>query len=115
MVSKRREAKNRYNDFFSNLGLAFSTKRKYRDALKSEFLVNLIQIELKAKSIFEVTDLESLWKFYCMINIHPVNVRMHRYYSTPLRKYISYLNGGKKYGRRIDFAKKRGPRNSDAR
>lgn len=115
MVSKRIEAINRYNDFFSHLELALSTKRKYRDALNSEFLVNLIQIELKAESIFEVMDLERLWKFYCMINLHPVNVRMHRYYSTPIRKYISYINGGKKYGKRIDYAIKRGARNSDVR
>jgi len=101
------ECNKRQNSFFKQLDLADSSIRRYRDALKSSFLTGLVMQEFRKDSIFYITDIEKLWKFYSMINLHPANIRMHRYYSAPLMKYISFLNGGKKYGRRIDFQKKR--------
>lgn len=107
MNLERLECYKRQNIFFIQLDLSNSTKRRYRDALKSSFLNGLVKNEFNKDSIFEITNIEKLWSFYTMINLHPVNIRMHRYYSAPLMKYISFLNGGKKYGRRIDFQKKR--------
>ena len=95
------------NQFLSQLNVTDLTKRRYRDALNSTFLMEIIREEYNKKSIFEIEDLELLWKLYSIVNLHPVNVRMHRYYSAPIMQYIRYLNGGKKYGRRIDYNRKR--------
>lgn len=104
---KKAEIGIRRNQFISQLNMVESTKRKYREALGSVFLNNIIRNEFNKESIYEFSNLEELWKLYSMVNLHPDNVRMHRYYSAPIMKYIAFLNGGKKYGKRIDYMKKR--------
>lgn len=107
MVFNRTEIGNRKNQFLSQLTLSDSSIRRYKDALDSPFLVNIIRNEYNVDSIYMIDDLKTLWNLYSMVNLHPTNVRMHRYYSAPIMKYIRYLNGGKKVGKRIDYMKSR--------
>ena len=67
----------------------------------------MLRLEYGIDSIFEMTDLQDLWDFYSLINIHPKNVSRHRAYSAPIMKYIRFLNNGNKYGKRIDFNRKK--------
>lgn len=107
MINNDIEISKRRNKFLSQLVLSDSSKRRYKDALDSPFLIEFIRNEFNTESIYMLQDLKILWKLYSMINLHPTNVRMHRYYSAPIMKYIRYLNGGEKYGKRIDYMKKR--------
>ena len=101
------EIEKRKDRFLSQINLSNSAKRRYRNALSSTFVNDILHQEWHFNSIYEITDVEILWKFYSLINLHPENVRLHRYYSAPIMQYIKYLNGGKKYGRRIDYMRKR--------
>ena len=107
METKKTIIGKRKNEFLSQLELSSSSKRRYREALDSPFMGNFIRMKLQIDSIYELTDLNKLWDLYSEINLHPENVRMHRYYSAPIMKYIRFLNGGQKYGKRIDFGKSR--------
>lgn len=100
-INKRR------NDFFEQLNLSDSTTRNYRLALNSGFLKEMLLKECDGKQLFEITDLEELWKLYSKINLHPKNISTHRACSAAIMKYIKFLNGGKKFGRRIDYNKSR--------
>lgn len=93
----------RRNDFFAQLNLSETTTRNYKVALNSVFLKEMLLKECDGKQLFEITDLEELWKLYSKVNIHPKNISTHRLCSAAIMKYIRFLNGGKKYGRRIDF------------
>lgn len=107
MVTKILEIRKRKSEFLSQLSLSDSSKRRYKDALSSLWLNDFVREKFELDSVFEITDLEMLWKLYSMVNLHPVNVRLHRYYSSPIMQYIKFLNGGKKYGKRIDYNKKK--------
>lgn len=61
--------------------------------------------ECDGKQLYQITDLETLWKLYSKINLHPINISSHRAYSAAIMKYIRFLNNGEKYGRRIDYNK----------
>lgn len=104
ITSKRR------SDFFKQLNLSASTTRHYKEALKSDFLKDIVEKECQKSDIFEITDLNLLWKIYSMVNLHPHNIRVHRAFSSAIMKYIRFLNNGKKYGNRIDFNTKRNRR-----
>ena len=91
--------------FFAQLNLSEKTLINYRNALKSKFIKEILLEECNAESLFEIDDLELLWKIYSKTNLHPNNVNKHRIYSAAIMKYIKFLNGGKKYGRRIDYMK----------
>jgi len=107
MITKNLEIRKRKSDFLSQLNLSDSSKRRYKDALSSLWLNGIVQAEFGLNSVFEMSNLEMLWKLYSIVNLHPVNVRLHRYYSSPIMQYIKFLNGGKKYGKRIDYNKKK--------
>ena len=96
-INKRR------NDFFAQLNLSESTTRNYKLALNSTFLKEMLLKECDGKQLFEITDLEELWKLYSKVNLHPKNISNHRSCSAAIMKYIKFLNDGKKYGRRIDY------------
>lgn len=98
---------NRKEKFFEQLNLSEAAARNYRNALNSTFLKGKLYSELGVASLFEITDLNTLWDFYTMINVHPKNVSTHRSYSAAIMKYIRFLNNGKKVGRRIDYNRKR--------
>ena len=93
----------RKSAFFSQLNLSEKTLCNYKNALNSTFLKEIIHNECNYNSLFEIIDLEVLWKIYSTINLHPDNINKHRMYSAAIMKYIKFLNGGKKYGRRIDY------------
>lgn len=95
--------KDRKDKFFSQLNLSEDVTRNYKNALNSTFVKEALADMCDKSSLFEITDLEELWKFYSFINLHPKNVQNHRVYSAAIMKYIRFLNGGKKYGRRIDY------------
>lgn len=101
IVKERRER------FFSQLNLSESVTRNYKVALNSTFVKVTLSEKSNKDSIFEITDLEELWNLYSFINLHPRNVANHRLYSAAVMKYIRFLNDGKKYGRRIDYNKKK--------
>lgn len=98
---------NRKEKFFEQLNLSEATARNYRNALNSTFLKGKLYSELGVMSLFEITDLNTLWDFYTIINVHPKNISNHRSYSAAVMKYIRFLNNGNKVGRRIDYNKKR--------
>ena len=91
--------------FFAQLNVSERTLSNYKNALKSRFIKEILLKDYKAESLFEIDDLELLWKIYSKINLHPNNVNKHRLYSAPIMKYIRFLNKGEKYGRRIDYRK----------
>ena len=66
---------------------------------------NFLIEECNKESLFDIYDLEELWNIYSEINLHPQNISKHRMYSAAIMKYIRFLNGGKKYGKRIDYQK----------
>jgi hypothetical protein len=88
-----------------SLHLSESTRRNYVVALHSRYLKEMVTNICKTDSLYKITDLDELWKLYSAINIHPVNVKAHRVYSAMVMKYIRFLNGGQKYGKRIDHKK----------
>ena len=103
-----KDSDKRRDDFFNQLELSQVTINNYSSALNGTFVSDIITgIDDNYKSIFEITDLEILWRIYTKINLHPVNIANHRGYSCPIMKYIRFLNGGKKYGKRIDANKKK--------
>lgn len=95
------------NRFLEQLNLSETTVRNYKQALNSSFIKEMLLKECDGKQLFEITDLETLWKLYSMVNLHPQNANNHRTYSAAIMKYIRFLNNGKKYGRRIDYKKNR--------
>ena len=100
-------ANKRRDDFFEQLNLSQAVSRNYLNALNSSFLKGILYSEYGKTSLFEITDLNTLWDFYTMINVHPKNFRTHRSYSAAIMRYIRFLNNGKKVGRRVDYNKKR--------
>ncbi len=98
-------ASKRKASFYEQLPLSKTTVSNYRSALNSVFLKEMLLKECGGKQLFEITDLEELWKLYSKINLHPKNISTHRSCSAAIMKYIKFLNGGKKYGRRIDYNK----------
>ena len=99
--------------FFSQLSVSLVTQKNYRSAINSRFMTDCLAA-YRVDSLFEITDLEQLWKLYSYINLHPVNVNNHRGHSAAVMKYIRFLNDGKKYGKRIDYNKPRGHRTKGA-
>lgn len=98
----------RKKDFYNKLDLSPVTLSNYRSALNGRLLQEVLaEIDNSITSIFEITDLELLWKIYTMINVHPTNIKNHRGISCAVMKYIRFLNNGKKYGKRIDYKKHR--------
>lgn len=92
-------------EFLNQLNVSDRTKHNYESALNSRFVKNYLYELYGINSIFEITKLEQLWELYCKINVHSTNIANHRGYSCAIMRYIRFLNGGKKYGRRIDADK----------
>lgn len=101
------------SEFFAQLDLSEKTRLNYKNALNSIFLKNFLIEECNKESLFDIYDLEELWNIYSEINLHPQNISKHRMYSAAIMKYIRFLNGGKKYGKRIDYQKPRPKRNRE--
>ena len=91
----------------NSLNVAEVTKSNYLSAIRGSLLCDTLEVESGTRDLFSVVDLEKLWKVYSYINLHPKNIATHRNVSCALMSYIKFLNGGKKYGRRIDYAKPR--------
>ena len=97
----------RKNDFLNQLNVSQRTKTNYVNAIKSAFMKsNLIEF-CDTENLFDITDIKQLWIVYSHINLHPTNVANHRAFSAAIMKYIRFLNNGNKYGRRIDYLRKR--------
>ena len=94
----------------SSLNIYEVTKNNYFSSIRGSLLCNALEAECGTKDLFAVMDLEKLWKVYSYINLHPKNIATHRNISCALMSYMKFLNGGKRYGKRIDFAKPRGPK-----
>lgn len=94
-------------EFFNSLKLSENTIRGYRIALNSKFFVGYLMEYYGYDSIFDINDVSVLWEIYSELNLHPKNVTNHRCYSSVVMKYLKYLNNGDRYGKRIDFGKKR--------
>ena len=58
----------RRKDFFEQLNLSEAATRNYRNALNSSFLKGKIYAEYNKISLFEITDLETLWDLYTKNN-----------------------------------------------
>ena len=82
----------RKDDFFAQLDLSNSTIRGYKQSINSGFLKEILQKEFGGKQLFEITDIEELWKLYSMVNLHPKNICFHRTCSATIMRYIKYLN-----------------------
>ena len=93
--------------FFEQLLLSKTTVSNYSSALNSRFLKDVLKNEFEVLDIFEIVNIEDLWKLYSKINLHPKNISNHRAYSAAIMRYIRFLNNGEKYGRRIDYYKNR--------
>ena len=102
--------KQRKSDFINQLNVSQRTQQNYEAAIRSTFVRGVLQDFCGTDNLFDITDLEKLWIVYTHINLHPVNIATHRAYSAAIMKYIKFLNGGKKYGKRIDFKKPKGKR-----
>ena len=100
--SKKREA-----DFLAQLTLSESSLRNYKFALNSTLLRETLEQECGVSSLYELTDLDTLWRLYCKINLHPKNVAAHRAYSAAVMKYVRFLNHGEKYCVRKERKKKK--------
>ena len=97
---------NRRNDFYNQLEISSATLSNYRASLNGKVLKEILkEVDDSITSIFEVTDLDLLWKIYTKVNIHPSNIKNHRGISCAVMKYIRFLNDGKKIGKRIDYKK----------
>lgn len=99
--------------FYAQLDLSDVTIQNYRASFRSKFLREYLETHYQVSSIFQLTDLEDLWKIYSIINLHPINVANHRRYSAAIMRYIRFLNNGRKYGKRIDYNKKKASRKDD--
>ena len=101
-----KETNRRKGDFFEQLNLSPTTLVNYKSALNSSCLKSVVSsIDDTVDSIFEITDLDILWKIYSEVNLHPVNIRNHRGISCAVMKYIKFLNNGKKYVKQTDCKK----------
>jgi len=98
---------NRELQFYSELSVSERTRQNYQNAINSSFMRDLLNEHLGTKYLFEVDDIEELWKVYSLINTHPKNVSNHRNYSAAIMKYIRFLNNGKRYGKRKDYGKEK--------
>ncbi len=98
-------------DFFNQLNVSERTKHNYESALNSRFMKQILSELYGISSIFEITKIDHLWEFYCMINLHPTNIANHRGYSCAIMQYIRFLNNGQKVGKRIDANSKRTKKN----
>lgn len=108
MDKKIIDSNTRKSQFFDQLNLSQVTINNYRAALNGSFLNGLVkEIDNKYNCIFDISDLAILWDLYCKINLHPTNIANHRGYSCAVMRYIRFLNGGKKIGKRIDANTKR--------
>lgn len=94
-------------DFYNQLDVSERTLKNYTRALNSTFLKDVLKEHFGIDNIFEISDIKKLWDIYSIINIHPKNVKNHRSYSAAIMKYIKFINNGEKYGRRIDYRKRR--------
>lgn len=83
--------------FYSQLNLSESTVVNYRAAINSKFLKDNLLECCGVLELFEVTDLDLLWKLYSKINLAPRNISNHRAYSAAIMKYVRFLNNGQKY------------------
>lgn len=101
-------------DFYKQLNVSPRTQYNYRSAITSTFVKGVLNDYCGTNDLFEINDLDKLWIIYTHINLHPTNIATHRAYSAALMKYIKFLNNGKKYGKRIDWGKKKGHRKSQA-
>lgn len=97
----------RMDSYFASLNLSAKTKNNYKRSLNSDFVRDIIGNLYRQASIFSITDLDSLWNIYSIINSHPVNISKHRVYSASVMSYVKFLNKGKKVGKRVDFNKPR--------
>lgn len=97
----------RMTDFYNQLNLSEASMRNYKTALNSTLIKEILLKKYGETNIFNIVELDKLWTVYCKINLHPQNIQKHRIYSAALMKYIRFLNDGKKYGRRIDYQKKK--------
>lgn len=95
----------RMNLFLGELGLSKAVIQNYKNALQSSYIKEILIYLCKGDSIFEITDLKDLWEIYSFINLHPKNISSHRVYSAAIMRYIRFLNGGEKIGKRIDYHK----------
>lgn len=93
--------------FFLQLDLSEKTIKNYRGALNSSFFSYYLKVNYGCTSLFELTDLKVLWKLYSKLNVHPKNISNHRCYSSVVNRYIRFLNGGEKYGKRVDYGKRK--------
>lgn len=100
----RMNAEERRKEFFAQLNVSQATIKNYKFAVDSHFMADCLA-EHHVNSLFEMTGLQQLWELYSYINLHPFNVKYHRAFSTAIMKYIRFMNGGEKYGRRIDYRK----------
>ncbi len=101
------ERKQAYEESFTGSEIV---KRNYGCALRSTYLSKILEQKCRVKNLFELTDLEVLWDIYSYVNIDDYNIHAHRAYSAAIMKYIKLLNNGQKYGKRIDYNIKRGPK-----
>lgn len=103
-VSKRKAS------FYEQLSLSKSTIANYKASLNSSFLKDVLKSDFGVLDVFEIIDIEDLWKLYSKINLAPQNIKNHRCYSAAVMKYIRFLNNGIKYGKRIDYKKPKAKR-----
>lgn len=104
------EANERQTAFFSSLTLSEATIHNYKTALRSTFFTEFISTNYKCKSLFEISDLDTLVKLYTTVNVHPKNIQLHRVCSAVVMKYMRFLNNGKKIVKRKDYNMPRAPR-----
>lgn len=104
---KKINASIRKANFYEHLALSKTTITNYKSALNSNFLKEELRNEFEVLDIFEIFNIEDLWKLYSKINLHPKNISNHRAYSAAIMKYIRFLNNGEKYGKRIDYNKQK--------
>lgn len=101
----------REQDFYNSLnGLSARTIRNYQGSIRSSFIKQLLLKDFDTDNLFDLDNLDLLWNLYTKVNLHPINIANHRGYSAAIMKYIKFLNGGKKYGKRIDYKKPKGKR-----
>lgn len=93
--------------FYNQLNVSERTRLNYIRAINSSFMKGVLSQLYCVNSLFDLSDLKKLWEVYSFINLHPVNIANHRGYSAAIMKYIIFLNNGKKYGKRIDYKRKR--------
>jgi len=98
--------------FYSSLIGSERTVLNYRNAINSSYVRRVLTEFCGTSNLFDLSDLEQLWKVYSFVNLDETNIRNHRFYSAALMKYIRFLNNGEKYGQRIDHKKPQKKRSS---